>query len=89
MSGFVPTATVDLASLSVTAREEVSPADVTAFEETPDKSYRLILVPQQRALTVTVFLEDGSSREKTLSETLSKAASITTCRSRSPTRRST
>ena len=70
VSGFVPTATVDLASLSVTAREEVSPADVTAFEETPDKSYRLILVPQQRALTVTVFLEDGSSREKTLSETL-------------------
>lgn len=44
--------------------------EVRAFEMTPGKSYRVILVPQQAALTVTVGTSDGKSHSKTIAAAL-------------------
>lgn len=66
IGGFVPTADVDLTAQTVRVAT-VAPADVKAFEITANASYRAILVPQQAALTVTIFTSDGKSRSKTIS----------------------
>lgn len=67
VSGFVPTASVDLTVPAATAKTGAATAEIKAREVTANASYRVILVPQQGALTVTVSTSDGKSRSKTLS----------------------
>lgn len=70
VSGLVPTAVVDLAVPTASVKRGVGAASVRAFEVTPDAAYRVVLVPQQAALTVTVFTEDGKNRSRTISSAL-------------------
>ena len=51
---------------TATAKPGTAVAEIKAFEVAADASYRVILVPQQGALTVTVTTRDGKSRSKTL-----------------------
>lgn len=67
VGGLIPTAEIDYSLPKASAKSGVAPAEVKAFEVTPDASYRVVLVPQQTALTVTVTMSDGKSRSKTLS----------------------
>nr|WP_278720856.1 fimbrillin family protein [Alistipes onderdonkii] len=67
VGGLVPTAVVDYTVPSAAAKGGVAASDVEAFEVTTGAAYRVILVPQQAALTVTVATDDGKSRSKTLS----------------------
>lgn len=67
VSGFVPTASVDLTVPTATAKTGAVATEIKAREVTANASYRVILVPQQGALTVTVTTRDGKSRSKTLS----------------------
>lgn len=66
VGGLVPTATVDLTVPTAAAKAGAAVAEVKAFEMTPDASYRVILAPQQAALTVTVGTADGKSHSKTI-----------------------
>lgn len=68
VSGFVPTADVDLLNQSATVSQDAVADDIVAFEETPDLSYRVILVPQRAPLTVTVHTVDGNTLTKTVSD---------------------
>ena len=68
VSGFVPTADVDLLNQSATVSQEAAADDIVAFEETRDLSYRVILVPQRAPLTVTVHTVDGNTLTKTVSD---------------------
>lgn len=70
VSGLVPTASVDLTVPTASAKAGAAAAEVKAFAVTPDASYRVILVPQQAALTVTVETRDGKSRSKTIPSAL-------------------
>ena len=70
VGGLVPTATVDLTVPTAAAKAGVAVEEVRAFEMTPGKSYRVILVPQQAALTVTVGTSDGKSHSKTIAAAL-------------------
>ena len=65
VGGLVPTATVDLTVPTAAAKTDAAVAEIRAFEVTPE-SYRVILVPQQAALTVTVGTSDGKSHSKTV-----------------------
>ena len=67
VGGLVPTAVVDYTVPSAAAKGGAAASDVEAFEVTTGAAYRVILVPQQAALTVTVATDDGKSRSKTLS----------------------
>lgn len=67
VSGFVPAATVDLSVPTAAAASDGEPADVTAYEVTPGEAYRVILVPQQAAMTVTIRTDDGEARTKSIS----------------------
>lgn len=67
VSGFIPTATVDLSVPAATVKSDAAPSDITAFEVTPGAAYRVILVPQQAPMTVTVHTDDGEVRTKSLS----------------------
>lgn len=67
VGGLVPTAEVDFSVPSAAAKTGVVAADVKAFEVTAGAAYRVVLVPQQAALTVTVTTGDGKVRSKTLS----------------------
>lgn len=67
VGGLVPTAVVDYTVPSAAAKGGAAASDVEAFEVTAGAAYRVILVPQQAALTVTVATDDGKSRSKTLS----------------------
>ena len=66
VGGLAPTATVDLTVPTAAAKEGVAAAAVKTFEVTPDAAYRVVLVPQQAALTVTVATRDGKSHSKTI-----------------------
>lgn len=66
VGGLTPTAEVDFTVPSAAAKAGSAAADVKAFEVTADAAYRVVLVPQQAALTVTVTTGDGKSRSKTL-----------------------
>lgn len=70
VGGLVPTATVDLTVPTAAAKAEAVAAEVRAFEVTADAAYRVVLVPQQAALTVTVGTADGSSHSKTIPSAL-------------------
>lgn len=66
VGGLTPTAEVDFTVPSAAAKAGSAAADVKAFEVMADAAYRVVLVPQQAALTVTVTTGDGKSRSKTL-----------------------
>lgn len=66
VGGLTPTAEVDFTVPSAAAKAGSAAADVKAFEVTADAAYRVVLVPQRAALTVTVTTGDGKSRSKTL-----------------------
>lgn len=70
LGGFVPTAEVDFATLSATAKKGIPATDLRTFCVAENTSYRAVLVPQTAALTVRVATDDG----RELSETLSEAA---------------
>lgn len=70
VGGLVPTATVDLTVPTAAAKAEAVAAEIRAFEVTADAVYRVVLVPQQAALTVTVGTADGSSHSKTIPSAL-------------------
>lgn len=67
VGGLVPTAEVDFSVPSAAAKAGGAVSEIKAFEVTADAAYRVVLVPQQAALTVTVTTGDGKSRSKTLS----------------------
>lgn len=67
VGGFAPTATVDFNIPTAVVKTGAAAADVRVFTVTPDAVYRAVLVPQQGALTVTVFTDDGKNRSKTIS----------------------
>lgn len=62
----MPTATVDLTVPTAAAKADAAVAEIRAFKEESGTSYRVILVPQQAALTVTVGTSDGKSHSKTV-----------------------
>ena len=66
VGGLVPTATVDLTVPTAAAKADAAVAEIRAFKEESGTSYRVILVPQQAALTVTVGTSDGKSHSKTV-----------------------
>ena len=70
VGGLVPTATVDLTVPTAAAKAEAVASEIRAFEVTVDAAYRVVLVPQQAALTVTVGTADGSSHSKTIPSAL-------------------
>lgn len=70
LKGSIPTATLDLPALSVTADESATATAITAQAVTADKTYRAIIIPQTVALTLEVATSDG----KTLSQKLTSTA---------------
>lgn len=66
--GFAPTAEVDFAASTATAKSGVPAADIAAFCVREDAAYRVVLVPQRAALTVRVSLDNGRNLDQTLSE---------------------
>ena len=66
VGGLVPTATVDLTVPTAAAKADAAVAEIRAFKEESGTFYRVILVPQQAALTVTVGTSDGKSHSKTV-----------------------
>lgn len=67
VGGLVPTAEIDYSAPKAAAKSGVAAAEVKACEVKPGATYRVILAPQQAALTVTVTTDDGRSHTKTLS----------------------
>ena len=67
VGGLVPTAEIDYSMPKAAAKSGVAAAEVKACEVKPGATYRVILAPQQAALTVTVTTDDGRSHSKTLS----------------------
>lgn len=66
LKGSIPTATLDLAALTVTADANVAATNITAQVVEANKTYRALIVPQTVALT----LEVATSDDKTLSQKL-------------------
>lgn len=75
VGGLVPTAEIDYSMPKAAAKSGVAAAEVKACEVKPGATYRVILAPQQAALTVTVTTDDGRSHTKTLS-----SAQLESCR---------
>lgn len=69
LKGSVPTATLDLAALSVTADENAAATDITAQTVTADKTYRAIVIPQTVAFTLEVTTADGNTLSQRLTST--------------------
>ena len=67
VGGLVPTAEIDYSAPKAAAKSGVAAAEVKACEVKSGATYRVILVPQQAALTVTLTTDDGRSHTKTLS----------------------
>lgn len=67
VGGLVPTAEIDYSMPKAAGKSGVAAAEVKACEVKPGATYRVILAPQQAALTVTVTTDDGRSHTKTLS----------------------
>ena len=67
VGGHVPTAEIDYSMPKAAAKSGVAAAEVKACEVKPGATYRVILAPQQAALTVTVTTDDGRSHTNTLS----------------------
>ena len=67
VGGLVPTAEIDYSMPKAAAKSGVAAAEVKACEVKPGATYRVILAPQQAALTVTVTTDDGRSHTTPLS----------------------
>lgn len=69
LKGSVPTATLDLATLSVTADENVITTDIIAQAVIANKVYRAIVIPQTVAFTLEVATADGKTLSQSLAST--------------------
>lgn len=69
LKGSVPTATLDLAALSVTADENATATDITAQAVTANETYRAIVIPQTVAFTLEVATADGKTLSQRLTST--------------------
>ncbi len=67
INGSIPSAVVDMENLSATAASAAT-ATITAYEMVKNSDYRVIVVPQRAALSVTVRTTDGKSRTEQLLE---------------------
>ncbi len=61
VGNFYGTGAVDVAAGTVTAASDAGKIDATANVVEADKTYRVLVVPQSAALTVTVEMADGKS----------------------------
>ena len=69
LKGSIPTATLDLAALTVTADANVAATNITAQVVEANKTYRALIVPQTVALTLEVATSDGKSLSQKLTST--------------------
>lgn len=69
LKGSVPTATLDLTALSVTADENATAADITAQAVAANETYRAIVIPQTVAFTLEVATADGKTLSQKLTST--------------------
>lgn len=69
LKGSIPTATLDLAALTVTADANVTATNITAQTVEANKTYRAIIVPQTVALTLEVVTSDGKTLSQKLTST--------------------
>lgn len=69
LKGSIPTATLDLPALSVTADESATATDITAQVVTANKAYRAIVIPQTVAFTLEVVTADGKTLSQRLTST--------------------
>lgn len=69
LKGSVPTATLDLPALSVTADESATATDITAQVVKANETYRAIVIPQTVAFTLEVTTADGKTLSQRLTST--------------------
>ena len=69
LKGAIPTATLDLAALTVTADANVAATNITAQVVETNKTYRALIVPQTVALTLEVATSDGKTLSQKLTST--------------------
>ena len=69
LKGSIPTATLDLAALTVTADANVSATSIVAQAVKANETYRAIIVPQTVALTLEVATSDGKTLSQKLTST--------------------
>lgn len=69
LKGSVPTATLDLTALSVTADENATATDITAQVVKANETYRAIVIPQTVAFTLEVATADGKTLSQRLTST--------------------
>ena len=69
LKGSIPTATLDLAALTVTADANVAATNITAQGVETNKPYRALIVPQTVALTLEVATSDGKTLSQKLTST--------------------
>ena len=69
LKGSIPTATLDLAALTVTADANVAATNITAQVVETNKTYRTLIVPQTVALTLEVATSDGKTLSQKLTST--------------------
>ena len=69
LKGSIPTATLDLAALTVTADANVAATNITAQVVEANKTYCALIVPQTVALTLEVATSDGKTLSQKLTST--------------------
>ncbi len=69
LKGSVPTATLDLPALSVTADESATATNITAQVVKANETYRAIVIPQTVAFTLKVATADGKTLSQRLTST--------------------
>lgn len=69
LKGSVPTATLDLPALSVTADESATATNITAQVVKANETYRAIVIPQTVAFTLEVVTADGKTLSQRLTST--------------------
>lgn len=69
LKGSVPTATLDLPALSVTADESATATNITAQVVKANETYRAIVIPQTVAFTLEVATADGKTLSQRLTST--------------------
>lgn len=68
LQGSIPTATIDLANLSVTVDETADATDIQAQQVEANKTYRAIVVPQTVAFKLAVTTAAGKTLTQSLAE---------------------
>lgn len=69
LGGTVLSADVDLAAQTAKAGSGAPAAEIKAFAQVPNESYRAVVVPQTAALTLTARTADGKSRSASFEAT--------------------